>query len=192
MVQAEQEESPLLGLPPEIRNEIYIFTLVEDNPMNIEHLGATVLREPALLATNSQIRAEGLPMYYALNTFEARTSLHTASFIKALGGKRTAFLKRLRAFCPNTSCLFKPIWWAPDCRQQLMARQVAEWQLMWGEDCLKGEVILVPLLAPSVELGRVRRSSFSGQVQWVPFPSLDEWVAKVDQDGPRRWRWKEA
>jgi len=63
---------------------------------------------------------------------------------------------------------------------------------MWGEDCLEGEVMLVPLLAPSVELGRVRRSTFSGQVQWVPFTSLDDWVAKVDQDGPRHWRWNEA
>lgn len=62
------ELSALERLPPEIRNRIYALTAVSKNDIDLE----AALQQPALLATNSNIRAEVLPIFYGANTFLAR------------------------------------------------------------------------------------------------------------------------
>ncbi|KAL1866904.1 hypothetical protein Daus18300_006607 [Diaporthe australafricana] len=60
-------QSPLLDLPPEIRNKIYFMVLV-DIPRIIEFAnrpaGEFSLRQPALAKANRQLRHEILPIFY--------------------------------------------------------------------------------------------------------------------------------
>ncbi|KAK0314161.1 hypothetical protein LTR73_004774 [Friedmanniomyces endolithicus] len=57
--------SPLLRLPPELRNAIYSYALV--NPHEV--LVTDHWRAPALLSTGKQVRREAVNIYFAENTF---------------------------------------------------------------------------------------------------------------------------
>ncbi|KAK5747385.1 hypothetical protein LTR17_000025 [Elasticomyces elasticus] len=64
---ATDETKPhLLGLPKELRLQIWEFALIEDTPIFI---AADGLEQPALLRVCQQIRGEGLPPYYKYNQF---------------------------------------------------------------------------------------------------------------------------
>ena len=87
----------LLALPAELRNTIYSLVVVEQHPIEVK---AGI--EPALLATNHQIRAEAIAVFYSMNTFQ---SLHgyllfsvekAARWIRNLGEARTEMLTSLR------------------------------------------------------------------------------------------------
>ena len=78
----QPQASPLLNLPPEIRNTIYSYALVDPGPVRIycsdrlpEHLENSpdpfCWQPPALLQTSRQILAEASAMYYANNRFKA-------------------------------------------------------------------------------------------------------------------------
>ncbi|EME41542.1 hypothetical protein DOTSEDRAFT_26697 [Dothistroma septosporum NZE10] len=72
-------EGRLMTLPPELRNEIYQIVLDDETQrcstrFKVRFTSKGQVRhgreEPALLNTSSTIRAEALPMFYALNKFE--------------------------------------------------------------------------------------------------------------------------
>jgi hypothetical protein len=60
--------SLLLSLPPEIRNIIYRYALVEDE-IEIDPPMSPVPEQPSLLQTNRQVRAEASDIYYKENEF---------------------------------------------------------------------------------------------------------------------------
>ena len=65
MIQQEnRNDKTKLGLPPELRNNIYRSALVSSGPVNIDSIPAMV----RLLHTCHQIRAEPLELFYAENT----------------------------------------------------------------------------------------------------------------------------
>lgn len=57
------EHSPLLSLPPELRNEIYRYALVEGH-IYINGSNADEFQQPARLQVNQQIRAECKQIFY--------------------------------------------------------------------------------------------------------------------------------
>lgn len=57
----DSHDSPLLLLPPELRNKIYREVLVKDDFIT----ASTQLQQPSLLRTNHQIRTGTLQIYYA-------------------------------------------------------------------------------------------------------------------------------
>ncbi|KAK5171288.1 uncharacterized protein LTR77_004432 [Saxophila tyrrhenica] len=67
-VAAEPPKSRLMGLPAELRNEIYRYALVRKNKYHIKH-GKRQPKEPGLLLANKQIREEAASIYYQENTF---------------------------------------------------------------------------------------------------------------------------
>ena len=64
---ADEETSPLLELPPELRNKIYRYALVSGSTVYVG-LGGFV--EPSLLATCKHIRQEASPIFYKENEIE--------------------------------------------------------------------------------------------------------------------------
>ncbi|KAK5112303.1 hypothetical protein LTR85_011575 [Meristemomyces frigidus] len=61
------QDSPLLKIPPELRNIIYDLVLTSDKPIDTQDTAAA--RVSALLATCTQIRREAAPIFYGQNTF---------------------------------------------------------------------------------------------------------------------------
>ncbi|KAF2173998.1 hypothetical protein M409DRAFT_16269 [Zasmidium cellare ATCC 36951] len=64
---ANKTQSRLLLLSGELRNAIYNFALLTEDPIKFNKENPT---PPGLLAVNQQIRAEAAPIYYQLNTFD--------------------------------------------------------------------------------------------------------------------------
>ncbi|KAK3645361.1 hypothetical protein LTR56_009088 [Elasticomyces elasticus] len=61
--------SPLMRLPPEIRNSICDLVLVHDEPIILRPYGTDHIGEPALLRTNHQLRQDARSIYFGMNTF---------------------------------------------------------------------------------------------------------------------------
>jgi len=59
------EKKHILNLPPELRNAIYEFTVIEPHQVPITS------RQPGLTRTCRQVRSESLPMYLQRNAFKA-------------------------------------------------------------------------------------------------------------------------
>ncbi|KAK5124260.1 hypothetical protein LTR85_001963 [Meristemomyces frigidus] len=72
MSAVQDDHSPLLALPPELRNHIYEDTIADGENVIIAEDG-TMQSQPSLLLTCRQIRAESLPLYYD-NTFRLTIS----------------------------------------------------------------------------------------------------------------------
>ncbi|KAK6390286.1 hypothetical protein LTR65_005661 [Meristemomyces frigidus] len=70
--------SPLLALPPELRNRIYKLALVQQYSIDLlplrtsatDHPISCAAQQPPLTLTSRQIRQESLALFYAANTFE--------------------------------------------------------------------------------------------------------------------------
>lgn len=58
---------PLLHLPPELRNLIYTYVLID--PSSTTRIQLRDLHPPPLLSTSHQIRIEAAPIYFAHNPF---------------------------------------------------------------------------------------------------------------------------
>ncbi|RMZ07191.1 hypothetical protein D0862_04350 [Hortaea werneckii] len=92
-----QQTSPLLTLPPELRNRIYSLALTSNSKINPTKTG--LLKRPALLQTSHQIRAEATQMWFACNAFQLPlnpshpTNLH--NFLSSTGKANLAVLGKL-------------------------------------------------------------------------------------------------
>ena len=87
------QDSPLLNLSAELRNQIYTLVLVEDTAI---HAHGGSLGRPGLLRTCKQIEAEASQVFFAYNTFVSHlTSTTFKNFVCAL--------KK----CPATACMSK-------------------------------------------------------------------------------------
>ena len=64
----DSHESRLLSLPPEIRNTIYRYALVQ-REISIRAPAFATAEQPAVLQVNHQIRTEAIDIYYYENEF---------------------------------------------------------------------------------------------------------------------------
>lgn len=85
--------SRLLKLPAELRNQIYHFALVEDEPVRVSDPRLHRRREPSLLSVCRQIRDESTEIYYGANNFAADDTYHCKSFLTAIGAQKAAMLR---------------------------------------------------------------------------------------------------
>lgn len=66
----DQNLARLERLPPEVRNRIYRYAVVRDEPHNLTPIEDEVqVVDPALAMVNKSIRAEVLPVFYGCNSF---------------------------------------------------------------------------------------------------------------------------
>lgn len=98
----------LLTLPPELRNRIWEFALIEDGPITVpatfiirgpikdQYAVSYQLNTPGLLATNKQIRREALPIYYSGNIFATNSRVDTYTFLRRLSAEQRSMLTRLQ------------------------------------------------------------------------------------------------
>ncbi|RMY58255.1 hypothetical protein D0865_02706 [Hortaea werneckii] len=91
------QTSPLLTLPPELRNKIYSLALTSPSKLTPSKTGH--LKLPALLQTCVQIRLEATQMWFAQTTFQIPlnpsnlSNLHT--FLETCGKANLAVLHKL-------------------------------------------------------------------------------------------------
>ena len=74
-------KSPLMALPPELRNRIYRYNLVSADDILI--CSPEGCKRPALLYVSKQIQQEAALLYYAENHFRAITSVQAVGNIKS-------------------------------------------------------------------------------------------------------------
>lgn len=68
----------LLDLPPEIRNDIYFYILLEEAPIDVPSSGKVV--KPAVLKVCRQRRKEASPIYYGQNVFHVHADINHSYF----------------------------------------------------------------------------------------------------------------
>lgn len=97
----------LLGLPPEIREQIYDLVVLKSRdpcitmlPNHSSHKSEVSACQPALSVTNRQLREEVLPIFYSTNLFLAEVSwredLDTAKrWLQSIGDRNAKCLRRL-------------------------------------------------------------------------------------------------
>lgn len=107
--QASTEASPFLRLPRELRDEIYADVFVAQSP--IELLPTQNRVKPGLLYANRQISAEGLPIFYAGNTFSSTSGADVygnertlAAWLEMLPKSERAMIQRVRLYESNEGC----------------------------------------------------------------------------------------
>ena len=100
---ATDQQSSLLGLPPEIRNNIFALVVVRSRPLGPLWNGA-MIKEPALVATCRQIRSEALSLFYGDNTLQYVTSHHAFTAFERAPADKLAMLRSVRAFSVDHGC----------------------------------------------------------------------------------------
>lgn len=96
---ANTTKSPVsfASLPAELRNEIYHYTLVQDDPILLPYAYEKApFLEPNLLHTSAWIRAEAAPIFYGSNTFEAPSPPSAHEFLCKQSAENIAMIKHFR------------------------------------------------------------------------------------------------
>lgn len=91
---------PLLDLPAELRNRIFYDVLLVDHSIEIDmNFGSPkpLISDPPLLATNRQIRQEGLSIFYVSNIFQASVIELAECFAKRFNPQKLSLIRSLRA-----------------------------------------------------------------------------------------------
>lgn len=168
-------ESPLLALPPELRTRIYEYAVVEETPVSVGEQSPVTfawqprIREPALLHTNRQLRAETSLIYYSMNVFQMKTSTLVEPWFETLGEQCVSLLKEMRAFGPSAGRVERSQYWLPEYETA-----VRMWCENLGHCNLRKEALLLPL------------RDEHGEERWVMLAELKDYSA-VKVDGVKRW-----
>jgi hypothetical protein len=93
-VSVSSGKTSFLSLPAELRNEIYAVALDERGPIRIRTT-LPYLLEPALLATNRQVRSEAVGIWYGENVFEIDGSSPAVRFLRAATDEKLRALRSL-------------------------------------------------------------------------------------------------
>lgn len=101
-----QQESPLLDLPPELRNEIYRYTLHASDWLVVD---GRMPEEPGLLSACRQIRTEASPIYYFENWFHIWINDYNGEVTWLLRKKWWVY-KRPLLFRVEMQAFAKPNW----------------------------------------------------------------------------------
>ena len=90
-----EQHSRLLSLPPELRNYIYSFALVNPtDPVRIHH-SRPYVREPALLRVNQQVRQEAMSVFYREEVFVTEGSVTVGKFLRTADERAIRSLRRV-------------------------------------------------------------------------------------------------
>ncbi|KAI7284764.1 hypothetical protein KC345_g2063 [Hortaea werneckii] len=96
----DQENCPLLLLPPELRNRIYDFALLSDPHLSIDGrytlLQLPLAISPGLLHTCKRIEREAAPIFYGRVTFWYQGTPSFLKWLHAIGERRRKLLIRVR------------------------------------------------------------------------------------------------
>lgn len=108
----DNQQSPFLRLPPELRNRIYEDLLVSEEVVGVTSLGYHQWTPPSLLHTCHQIRSEASKLYYAANIFQICSRWHQdrlegafemQEWLHALCKPQQDMLRRIRIDWTNNS-----------------------------------------------------------------------------------------
>lgn len=81
MAEPSTSSSPLLELPPELRNTIYCLILIDGEPTELNANSITTPNCTALLQTCTQIRSEATALFLASNSFQISIKMDESSKI---------------------------------------------------------------------------------------------------------------
>ncbi|KAK5115621.1 hypothetical protein LTR85_009792 [Meristemomyces frigidus] len=95
---AQQTESPLFDLPPELRNTIYELTLMGSTTLvGLREDDDSVLIElPCLLRSCKQIYVEAILVFYHLTPFYSRYAYNIVCWLKALHPRYRKAISEIR------------------------------------------------------------------------------------------------
>ena len=147
----------LLALPAEIRTYIFNLTVVEDKPIAISWVPPFVT-EPGFLATNRQIRAEAMPIFYGNNIFSATHEWTVINWLRHLDTSQASHIQSIRAFKYSLFPYDSPLDWV-----RYVQCYGAELVEVCGERSVRRAAILVEL--PMAE---------NGDTEWAPYDKLDQ------------------
>ena len=129
LLATSDEDSPLLDLIPELRNNIYHLVLAPEEDQAVNITFKEINRRTALLRTCSQIRSEATQIFYASNSFAIKDVLgyraETDWFIKLAAAnaklipKITTTIKLPRIFMRMLYLLFQARPDAEDAQQSI-------------------------------------------------------------------------
>ena len=156
----------LLELPPELRNAIYVYAVVEDDPIPLRKWRDKCCIEPALLASNRQVRTECLPIFYGQNTFETNYSDRIGGFLAALSAEQMTMIRRLRAWNEKAVTSKVRDLVNDDRKREHIIRRFEMDANRWVNGVCKGYLREDAILAPL----RV-----SGGTLWIPVTQLRGW-----------------
>ncbi|KAI7609982.1 hypothetical protein KC343_g12100 [Hortaea werneckii] len=95
-----QENCPLLFLPPELRNRIYDFALLSESHLSIDGRHTALQLPPAispgLLHTCKRIEREAAPIFYGRVTFWYEGTPSFLKWLHAIGERRRKLLIKIR------------------------------------------------------------------------------------------------
>ena len=177
MTAAAKHQTQKVGfddLSGELRNKIYEYVLVDQNSLPIDCRWYTadqspyIMQEPPLLTTSRRIRVEGLPIFYAENTFQSRDDLSLNHFLKRLGGK-VVWLNTLRIRNSHPMENMDPVYY-----RDLHQTRIDVLMIKFGGQGLRMDTLLAPIWV-------------EGKLVWLTLPS-----DKLLEEHGRCLRWKTA
>ena len=176
---SEITQCRLLQLPPELRNKIYSFALVEDNAIMVSErsdiTGDPPVWVPGLLATNRQVRTEATPIFYGENTFWSLTEWSVGNFLNQLGIERRPMVSAYRMQSLSLMAVYigRPVTPKDAGRATRLYDRIG---LNFGKSGLRRDTVVVPVAQEGVWV-------------WKKLKDIDELEVVDDGEG---WRveWK--
>lgn len=125
----KMDNSPLMRLPPELRNRIYDLVVIESQPITIsirKRRFGTPMRPPALLHNCRQLRAEASPVYYSSNIFIAEEGQRSTlgpleTWLRMIGEEARGLVHRIHFNVYFLSPSLKDAKHESRCCEELMA-----------------------------------------------------------------------
>ncbi|KAK4617795.1 hypothetical protein CLAFUW4_12036 [Fulvia fulva] len=171
----QQPSKSFADLPAELRNQIYNYTLVRSAPIELPYAyEKAYFREPALLAANSWVRAEALPIFYGCNIFETPSPPSAHRFLKQLAPENIA---RIRLFRPIDLILPLSVHrrWSDALRGNLN-RLVAD----SGKGALSSDAVHVPI------------RNDAGEASWCKLDAIEDFKIVPGSEGRWSIEWRET
>jgi hypothetical protein len=138
------------SLPPELRNEIYALALDEPGPIRIRTT-LPYLLEPALLATNRQVRSEAVGIWYGETVFEIEGSSPAVKFLRATTDDKLRALRCLRIMTISDTA------WTADYIETRIKQLLREFQPRGLDRQTMRFMMTTPTGLDWVNLARLRR-----------------------------------
>ena len=139
MARKLNSKTPLLDLPAEVRNQIFIEVLIREQPI-VLRVWLPMITEPPLLATSRRIRDEAMPIFYGGNVFTSRRPSVMKQFLEHCSDEQLPLFRSIRAVQPLGWEYFTRSEWITEMR-----KHAAPLVKRYGRGLLCADAILVPL-----------------------------------------------
>ena len=113
--------SPLMALPPELRNSIYEYTLLRSGPITVA-TSSPYIREPSILAVSRKIRDEALTFWYGDNDIVVPGSVLSMNFLRSRSDQQLRAVRSLCIASPSST----DMWQAPAKWENYMVKRVEQ------------------------------------------------------------------